>query len=161
MRARIFALALAGVTLTSASYGESINLQLGYLGQPIRTDKAFRSVDVGDPTVVDVRVLNDRAVVFRTKKVGSTNVVFYNEAGEVVNSVNVFVNNGSHAVEVLHPVQRRGIVADFYRCGVGVCEYVSNDANAHFLEETRTEPAQNNLGPGGPAPNVPSAPRSP
>jgi Flp pilus assembly secretin CpaC len=54
-------------------------------------EKAFETVIVGDPLVVDVRTDDDRSVVIEPLNAGQTNLVFVDARGVVIANVRISV----------------------------------------------------------------------
>jgi Flp pilus assembly secretin CpaC len=95
MRLRFRELAVAAmlmfVAVTAARAGDD-GIELG-VGDAFRLflEKAFATVIVGDPLVVDVRTDDDRSVVVEPLSAGETNLVFVDARGVVVANVRISV----------------------------------------------------------------------
>jgi Flp pilus assembly secretin CpaC len=95
MRPRFRELAVAVMLLFAAVTGaraEDGGVELG-IGDAFRLflEKAFATVIVGDPLVVDVRTDDDRSVVVEPLSAGETNLVFVDSRGVVVANVRISV----------------------------------------------------------------------
>jgi Flp pilus assembly secretin CpaC len=72
---------LLGVFLSAATHSlasaadQTIALRLGG-GSALNLERPFTTVLIGDPSVVDVREQNDRAVILEPLDLGATNIVF-------------------------------------------------------------------------------------
>lgn len=78
-------------TATGARAGDD-GIELG-VGDAFRLflQKAFATVIVGDPMVVDVRTDDDRSVVVEPLSAGETNLIFVDARGVVVANVRISV----------------------------------------------------------------------
>ena len=85
------AIMLLFVTVTAARAGDD-GIALG-VGDVFRLflEKAFATVIVGDPLVVDVRTDDDRSVLVEPLSAGETNLVFVDARGIVVANVRISV----------------------------------------------------------------------
>lgn len=96
----------AAVRSTSLSVAAGEALQIALSG-PVR------DVVVGDPTVADVSVINERTLVVLGKKTGSTTLLAFDAGGRTLTSRQVVVSSTpSQAVIV-----QRGPAASTYACG--------------------------------------------
>jgi len=98
MKPRIRELAVAAMLLFAAVTGAHAgddDVELG-IGDAFRLflEKAFATVIVGDPLVVDVRTDDDRSVVVEPLSAGETNLVFVDARGVVIANVRISVCGG-------------------------------------------------------------------
>ena len=95
MKLRIRDMVLATMLLFSAPAGVSAqDRPVGLaVGSEFRLflDKAYATVIVGDPLVVDIRTDDDRSVLIEPLKAGTTNLVFVDAKGMVTANVKVSV----------------------------------------------------------------------
>jgi Flp pilus assembly secretin CpaC len=95
MKPRIRELAVAAILLFGAIAGaraEDDGVALG-TGDAFRLfiEKAFATVIVGDPTILDVRTDDDRSVTIEPLKAGVTNLVFVDAHGMVTANIKISV----------------------------------------------------------------------
>jgi Flp pilus assembly secretin CpaC len=107
MKPSIRKLALAAMLLFSATPGaraEDDAVALG-VGSAFRLslEKAFETVIVGDPLVLDVRTDDNQSIVIEPLKAGVTNLVFVDAHGMVTANIKVSVcGTASGACVALH-----------------------------------------------------------
>jgi Flp pilus assembly secretin CpaC len=108
MKSRIRALVVAAIVLFSATAGaraEDDPVALG-VGTAFRlfVERAFASVIVGDPAVVDVHADDDRSVLIEPLNSGETNLVFIDARGVVIANVRISVcgNSPSNGCPIGH-----------------------------------------------------------
>ena len=99
MKSRIRELVIAAIVLFSAIAGaraEDDPVALG-VGTAFRLfiERAFASVIVGDPAVVDVHADDDRSVLIEPLNSGETNLVFIDPRGVVIANVRISVCGSS------------------------------------------------------------------
>lgn len=99
MKSRIRELVVAAIVLFSAIAGaraEDDPVALG-VGTAFRlfVERAFASVIVGDPAVVDVHADDDRSVLIEPLNSGETNLVFIDARGVVIANVRISVCGSS------------------------------------------------------------------
>jgi Flp pilus assembly secretin CpaC len=99
MKSRIRELVVAAIVLFSAIAGaraEDDPVALG-VGTAFRLfiERAFASVIVGDPAVVDVHADDDRSVLIEPLNSGETNLVFIDARGVVIANVRISVCGSS------------------------------------------------------------------
>jgi Flp pilus assembly secretin CpaC len=95
MKSRLHGFAAAVIllfTATTGAFAQDDAVPLG-VGTAFRlfVEKAFATVIVGDPVVVDVRVGDDRSVVVEPLNPGETNLVFIDARGVVTANVRISV----------------------------------------------------------------------
>ena len=99
MKSRIRELVVAAIVLFIATAGaraEDDPVALG-VGTTFRlfVERAFASVIVGDPAVVDVHADDDRSVLIEPLNSGETNLVFIDARGVVIANVRISVCGSS------------------------------------------------------------------
>jgi Flp pilus assembly secretin CpaC len=105
---------------------QTIILHVGMLSEDsrIRTDRPFRTVQVGDPGIADVvKPESDRYFDIAPKAVGTTNIFAYDNEGSIIKEVSVVVDEGGPTRTQVHnkqPVTSYTI----YRCWATGCRYV-------------------------------------
>jgi hypothetical protein len=97
-----------------------------------KTDVPFKSIDIGDPAIVDVTASSDRTVSVHGLAKGSTNVLFLDENGEVITELRLSVDlprrrpaTANAAPGTLIRIHNKGHVTSFtvYQCGPDYCDY--------------------------------------
>jgi Flp pilus assembly secretin CpaC len=93
LRAFILGVILAVITnsVTQAA-DRSITLRLG-TGSSLALEKPFKTVLIGDQSVVNVRTQNDRSVILEPLSLGATNIIFVDERSIAITNVGVLVCN--------------------------------------------------------------------
>src|ERR1700744_4974313 len=91
IRELVVAAMISLAAITAARAGDDA-VELG-VGDAFRLflEKAFATVIVGDPLVVDVRTDDDRSVLIEPLSAGETNLVFVDARGVVIANVRVSV----------------------------------------------------------------------
>ncbi len=85
------ALLLSSISATWAA-DQTITLRLG-AGSTLGLERAFKTVMIGDPRVVDVRTYSDRSVILEPLSVGATNLVFVDDQSIAIANVRIIVCN--------------------------------------------------------------------
>ena len=92
---RVCALGL-GLLLTAipASWAadQTVTLRLGS-GPALLLERPYKTVIIGDPTVVDVFPLGSRSVILLPLNLGASNLIFVDEKGIAITNVSVLVRN--------------------------------------------------------------------
>jgi Flp pilus assembly secretin CpaC len=83
---------LLGLALLAATpaAAQSVTLKLG-TGSPFALERAFKTVLIGDPSVVSVNTRGDRSVMLEPLNSGATNVVFVDDRSIAIANVRVLV----------------------------------------------------------------------
>jgi Flp pilus assembly secretin CpaC len=94
IRELVVAAVMSLAAITGARAGDD-GVELG-IGDAFRLflEKAFATVIVGDPLIVDVRTDDDRSVVIEPLSAGETNLVFVDARGIVIANVRISVCGG-------------------------------------------------------------------
>jgi Flp pilus assembly secretin CpaC len=101
---RACALGLAFLlTAISATWAadQTITLRLG-AGSPLALERAFKTVLIGDPRIVDVQTRSDRSVVLEPLSLGATNLVFIDGESIAIVNVRILVCNAI-AIRISYP----------------------------------------------------------
>jgi Flp pilus assembly secretin CpaC len=119
--------------IRSANEQWSVDLRLGF-ATLYKTEKAFSSIVVGDPKIIEVNALTDRTMTLVPMAVGLTNILFLDNKGEQVSGLQVLVTEaGPNRVKIHNKALLTS--ATIYRCAPTFCEYTD--------ELTAKEPAPN------------------
>ncbi len=111
---RRLSLAFAAVFAFAGAAAHAENLSVA-AGQAVRIGLSgpVRDVVVGDPTVADVSVVNERTLVVMGKRAGMTTVLAFDAAGRPLSDRQVMVSDAAGAITVY-----RGVTAPAnYACG--------------------------------------------
>jgi Flp pilus assembly secretin CpaC len=103
MAARLKSLLLAAVLLlVTASavwaYERAVTLSVG-MPSRLTLDRAYDTVIVGDPEIVDVKTGDSQSVLIEPLRPGKTNLVFVDAQGRVIANVRVSVCDASDACD--------------------------------------------------------------
>src|SRR5262249_5435595 len=80
----------------------TINLMMGFV-ETYTAKQPFRSIQIGDPKIIEVNATSDRTLTLLPQSFGLTNILFLNERGETVEQIQVWVNEaGANRVEIIH-----------------------------------------------------------
>jgi Flp pilus assembly secretin CpaC len=95
LRACIIAAALF-LTSISATWAadQTITLRLGG-GSAFGLERAFKTVMIGDPDIVNVRTYSDRSVMLEPLSPGATNLVFVDAKSIAITNVRILVCNAT------------------------------------------------------------------
>ena len=95
LRACLVEVALFLITVsTTWAADQSITLRLG-TGSSLALEKPFKTVLIGDQSVVNVRTQNNRSVILEPLSLGATNIIFVDERSIAITNVGVLVCNAS------------------------------------------------------------------
>jgi Flp pilus assembly secretin CpaC len=86
----VAAILLFGATAGANAEDETVGLDLGTAFR-LFLEKAYATVIVGDPLVVDVRTDDDRSVLIEPLSAGQTNLVFIDARGGVIANVRISI----------------------------------------------------------------------
>ena len=75
-------------------------------GSELVLDRAFDTVLIGDPNIVDVRTRDDRSVFLVPLNPGVTNLVFINEENIVTVNIEIRVQNADTASSAILAIKR-------------------------------------------------------
>jgi len=93
LRACVVAMALLSTTVSATwAADQTITLRLGG-GSTLGLERAFKTVMIGDPRVVNVRTYSDRSVILEPLSPGATNLVFVDEKSIAITNVRILVCN--------------------------------------------------------------------
>jgi Flp pilus assembly secretin CpaC len=93
---KLLGIAILAALLPSSSWAQDeadnhrIDLKPGF-AQILRLNRSVRSAIVGDPELVDVVPSGDRMMVVTAKKLGETNLILLNEAGQAVYEAEIVI----------------------------------------------------------------------
>jgi Flp pilus assembly secretin CpaC len=92
---------LSSAISTTRAADQTITLRLG-AGSPLALERAFKSVLIGDPLIVDVQTRTDRSVVLEPLSLGATNLVFIDGESVAIVNVRILVCNAG-AIRISYP----------------------------------------------------------
>jgi Flp pilus assembly secretin CpaC len=85
---------LAAIISTARAEDQMIALRIG-AGSALTLKRPFRTVLVGDPTIVNVHTHSDRLVILEPLRPGETNVVFVDEESIAISNIRIVVGDAS------------------------------------------------------------------
>jgi len=115
MRRIIPALLLACLALPA--YADTISVALDEV-QTVTFPNQVATVNVGNPAIADITMIDDRHAFILGKAYGSTNIIALAKGGEVISNTHVSVLNGQQATVTL----QRGTSRTTYNCTASRCE---------------------------------------
>jgi YD repeat-containing protein len=102
---------------TYAAEAENLTVMLGSLSV-YKTERAYTTIKVGDPKVIDVDATSNRTLILNPTSPGSTNILFLDERGDLITSLDVAVSEPSrNRVRII-----KSAVTKFYHCGATYCD---------------------------------------
>ncbi len=119
MRRFIPALLLAGCALASApsAFGDTLTVSLDEV-QSVGFPRQVATINVGNPAIADITMIDDRHAFILGKAYGSTNIIALGKDGEMISNTHVTVLNGQQAMVTL----QRGTQRTTYNCTANRCE---------------------------------------
>jgi hypothetical protein len=84
------------LTITSAAWAadQTVTLSLG-AGSALTLERAFKTVLVGDPNIVNVHTHGDRWVILEPLHPGATNLVFVDDESTTIANIRIVVSGAS------------------------------------------------------------------
>jgi Flp pilus assembly secretin CpaC len=86
--------------------------------QTVTFPRQVATVNVGNPAIADITMIDDRHAFILGKSYGATNIIALNKAGDVISNTRVNVLNGQQATVTL----QRGTQRTTYNCTARACE---------------------------------------
>jgi Flp pilus assembly secretin CpaC len=119
------------VRTLGAAPTETIHLTVGAAYEPLKLDRPFARVKIGDPKVVDIpeagagKLRSDREADLTPVGTGATNVIFFDKDDNVIKNINVTVDDGGlpGRIKINNKAQLNSYT--LYRCSSTNCEYTS------------------------------------
>ena len=105
-------LSLAATAASAQSASAPLTVSAGQAAR-ITLSAPARDIVVGDPTVADVSLVNDRTLVILAKKVGATTVMAFDARGQALADRQVVVSD----VPAGGVIVQRGGATSAYACG--------------------------------------------
>jgi Flp pilus assembly secretin CpaC len=91
LRACVIVLVFLLTTISVAcAADQTITLRLG-APTALALERPFKTVLIGDPSIVDVHTLNDRRVTLEPLNLGATNLIFVDEGSIAITNVRIVV----------------------------------------------------------------------
>jgi Flp pilus assembly secretin CpaC len=103
--------AAANAQVLPISQGQALNVGAGQATR-IHLSAPARDIVVGDPTVADVNLIDERTVVVLGKKVGATTLLAFDARGRSLADRQIMVSDTPDQAVVVH----RGVAASTYAC---------------------------------------------
>jgi hypothetical protein len=115
MRRVISVLLLAGFALPA--YADTISVAMDE-AQTVTFPSQVAFVDVGNPAIADITMIDDRHALLLGKAYGSTNLIALSKGGETISNTRVSVLNGQQGTVTV----QRGTSRTTYTCIANHCE---------------------------------------
>ncbi len=109
------ALLLAGFALPACA--DTISVALDEV-QTVTFPSQVATVNVGNPAIADITMIDDRHAFILGKAYGATNIIALGKGGDMISNTHVSVLNGQQATVTL----QRGTQRTTYTCAAGRCE---------------------------------------
>lgn len=133
---------------------EVIRMRLGTVSTGYTVDRTYKTIQIGDPTIIDVRATTDRSFNLVAQTIGRTNFVLFDEMGGAVKNVDVIVEDDfrdriQHTVEI-HNLSKREVAGsivgtNFYECSATRCRYLGATESVRPTEVSRSENSYHGL----------------
>jgi Flp pilus assembly secretin CpaC len=107
----------AGLLLPAAARADSISVALDEV-RIITFPKAIGAIDVGNPAIADITMIDTRHASVLGKAYGTTNFIVLGQNGEPISNTRVAVLGGSQATVTM----QRGTERTTYSCTANHCE---------------------------------------
>lgn len=117
----------------------TISLRPGFVAL-IDFPKPFRTIHVGDPEIADVGPpQSDRRVTIHARKIGSTNIIAQNEAGDVIFEANIIVGRAEAGRTQVH---NRPVLSAYtpYLCTPHGCRRIDDPQAGPLDQPVQTTP---------------------
>jgi hypothetical protein len=109
MRRVISVLLLAGFALPA--YADTINVALDEV-QTVTFPSQVATVNVGNPSIADITMIDDHHAFIQGKAYGATNIIALSKGGDVISNTRVSVLSGQQAIVTV----QRGTSRTTYTC---------------------------------------------
>jgi Flp pilus assembly secretin CpaC len=116
MRRTLVALAFASLALPVHA-AENMSVSLDEV-QTVTFPAKVTTINVGNPSIADITLIDDRHAFIQGKAYGATNILALNKAGEIIFNTHVNVLNDQRATVTL----QRGTQRTTYNCTASRCE---------------------------------------
>jgi Flp pilus assembly secretin CpaC len=118
---------VGGPMTQQTSLPEFVRVPRGIISATYTVDTPYKTIQIGDPKVVDVLPITDRSFNLHAQANGITNLILFDEQGVAVKSVTVLVadpqNPAVHTVKIFNlSGQLSG--SSHYECSVTGCQYL-------------------------------------
>jgi Flp pilus assembly secretin CpaC len=111
------------MTQQAASLPEFVRVRRGMISATYTVDTPYKTIQIGDPKIVDVLAITDRCFNLHAQANGITNVILFDEQGVAVKSVTVLVADPVQTVRVFNlSGQLSG--SSHYECSATGCQYL-------------------------------------
>jgi len=131
MRPILSALLLAGLVLPAQA--QSISVALDEV-QTVTFPSQVATINVGNPSIADITLVDDRHAFILGKSYGSTNIIALNKAGNMIANTHVTVLNSQMATVTL----QRGTQRTTYNCTSAHCEAAPQPGDGKEVFDTAT-----------------------
>lgn len=121
--ASLSALMSLGATVASAQSGAPLSVSAGQATR-ITLSAPVRDLVVGDPTVADISLINERTLVILGKKVGATTVLAFDARGQALADRQIVVSDVPSGGVIV----QRGAASATYSCGASCSPLTATEA---------------------------------
>ena len=106
---------------------EVIRMRLGTVSTEYTLDTTYKTIQIGDPRIVDVLAITDRSFNLHAQAIGRTNIVLFGEKGGAVKNLDVIVEDdfqdpNIHTIEIHNLSQLSG--SSSFLCSATRCQYL-------------------------------------
>lgn len=115
MRPALIALLLSSIALPAIA--QPINVALDEV-QTVTFPAQVATIDVGNPSIADITLVDDRHAFILGKAYGATNIIALDKKGQMISNTRVTVLNGQQATVTL----QRGTERTTYTCTSSHCD---------------------------------------
>jgi hypothetical protein len=118
-RANLALLLLAGLGLPMGlpARADTLSVAMDEV-QTVTFPRQVATVNVGNPAIADITMIDDRHAFVLGKSYGATNIIALNKAGDVISNTRINVLNGQQATVTL----QRGTQRTTYNCTANRCD---------------------------------------
>jgi len=115
--AALTAAAVLPAAFAQSAFGDTITVALDEV-QTVNFPRQVTTINVGNPAIADITMIDDRHAFILGKAYGSTNIIALGKAGEMISDTHVSVLNGQQNIVTL----QRGTQRTTYNCTARACE---------------------------------------
>jgi len=103
--------------LAQPAFADTLSVAMDEV-QTVTFPRQVATVNVGNPAIADITMIDDRHAFILGKSYGATNIIALNKTGEMISNTHVSVLNGQQAIVTL----QRGTQRTTYNCTATRCE---------------------------------------
>jgi hypothetical protein len=130
---------------------EVIRMRRGTVSTGYTVDRTYKTIQIGDPTIIDVRALTDSSFNVVAQTIGRTNFVLLDEIGGAVKNVDVIVEDDfrdriQHTVEI-HNMHDMLVGSTNFECSATRCRFLNQTERVKPTEVIQYRGLQGTGGP--------------